>query len=179
MQQTTPDPASLSNLQDIVVPEPVSLWPLAPGWYVLAWLLLIALAFWAWSCLRRWHQNRYRRTALAELDQLEAALQDPSRRASALSELPALVKRVALAAWPRETVASLSGPGLLAFLDQTGRTQAFQLGAGKDLAVLAYDTRTVAALDNEHIAPLFSAVREWIKRHEASLPEHGGMGSRP
>jgi hypothetical protein len=117
--------------------------------------------------------------ALAELDQLEAAVKDPSRRVSALGELPALVKRVALAAWPRERVASLSGSALLAFLDHTGRMQTFQLGAGKDLAVLAYDTQTVAALDHEHIAPLFSAVREWIKQHQAPSPEHAGMGSRP
>lgn len=179
MQPTTSDPASLSNLHDIIVPDPVSLWPLAPGWYVLAWILLIALAFWAWSRLRRWRQNRYRRMALTELDQLEAAVKDPSRRVSALGELPALVKRVALAAWPRERVASLSGPALLAFLDQTGRTQMFQLGAGKSLAVLAYDAQTVAALDNAHIAPLFSAVREWIKQHKIPSPEHGDIGFRP
>jgi hypothetical protein len=179
MQPTTSDPASLSNLHDIIVPDPVALWPPAPGWYVLAWLLLIALSCWAWWRLQRWRQNRYRRMALAELDHLEAAVQDPSRRVSALGELPALVKRVALAAWPRERVASLSGSALLAFLDHTGRMQTFQLGAGKDLAVLAYDTQTVAALDHEHIAPLFSAVREWIKQHQAPSPEPAGMGFRP
>jgi hypothetical protein len=116
--------------------------------------------------------------ALAELDELEAAVQDPSQRVSVLGSLPALVKRVALAAWPRERVAPLSGPALLAFLDQTGRTQTFQLGAGKALAVLAYDAQTVAALDNEHITPLFSAVREWIKQHDIPSPEQGDTGSR-
>jgi hypothetical protein len=177
MQHTTPDPASLDNLRDIIVPDPVALWPLAPGWYGLGWVLLIALVFWAWSRLRQRRLNRYRRVALAELDQLEAAVHDPSRRLLVLGELPVLVKRVALAAWPREMVASLSGPSLLAFLDATGRTQAFQLGPGKELPVLAYDTRTAAALDDAHIAQLFGVVRAWIKRHDAPSLSHGGNGA--
>ena len=170
MQHTTPDPASLDNLRDIIVPDPVSLWPLAPGWYGLGVVLLIVLACWAGWRLRQWHRNRYRRIALAELDQLEAAAHDPSHRLSALSELPTLVKRVALAAWPRETVASLSGPSLLAFLDHTGRMQAFQTGPGNALPELAYNTHAAVALDDEHIAPLFAAVREWVKRHDAPSP---------
>lgn len=178
MQPTTPDPASLANLHDIVVPEPVSLWPLAPGWYGLAWVFLVALVCWAGWRLRQWRLNRYRRVALAELEQLEAAAYDPSRRIAVLGELPTLVKRVALAAWPRETVASLSGPSLLAFLDDTGRTQAFQVGPGKVLPALAYDVRMAAALDDEHIASLFDAVRGWVKRHAAPSPLHGDNESR-
>jgi hypothetical protein len=174
MQPTTSDPASLANLYDIIVPQPVSLWPLAPGWYGLAWVALVVLAVWAGWRLRQWRLNRYRRVALAELDQLEAAARDPSRRLAVLGALPTLVKRVALAVWPRETVASLSGPSLLAFLDATGQTQAFQVGPGKDLPMLAYDTKTAAALDDEHIALLFDAVREWIKRHHTpSSPSIG------
>jgi len=65
MQQPTPDPASLDNLHDIIVPDPVSVWPLAPGWYGLGWVLLIALAFWVWSRMRQRRLNRYRREALA------------------------------------------------------------------------------------------------------------------
>ena len=41
-----PDPSSLDNLFDIVVPPPVSWWPPAPGWYVVGGLA-IALAVWA------------------------------------------------------------------------------------------------------------------------------------
>ena len=29
------DPGSLQNLNDIVMPAPVGLWPPAPGWYVV------------------------------------------------------------------------------------------------------------------------------------------------
>ena len=170
MQQPTPDPASLVNLHDIVVPAPVPFWPLAPGWYGVGWMLLIVLVGFTWWLIRQWRANRYRRAALAELDQLEAAVHDPFRRVAALGELPVLVKRVALVAWPRQAVASLSGPSLLEFLDATGPTQAlkFQNGPGTCLSTLAYNPRTAAALDDERIAPLFGAVRAWVKRHDVS-----------
>ena len=35
------DSGSLQNLNDIVIPDPVAWWPPAPGWYVLAAILLI------------------------------------------------------------------------------------------------------------------------------------------
>ena len=115
MPKTAPDPASLENLHDIVGLDPVPLWPLAPGWYGVGGILVVGLVFFIWSWIHRWRANRYRRVALAELTQLEAAVHDASRRVSALAELPALVKRVALAAWPREVVASLSSQSLLEF----------------------------------------------------------------
>ena len=176
MKPTTPDVASLANLHDIVVSDPVPLWPPAPGWYGVGWILLIALVWVTWSLMRKRHANRYRRVALAELDQLELAVHDPTRRGSALAELPALVKRVALAAWPREVVASLSGQTLLEFLDAAGRTRAFRDGPGTCLSALAYDTRAAAALDDEHIAQLFGAVREWVKQHNAPSAEQTRLG---
>ena len=41
-----PDPASLENLRHIVQPAPVPWWPPAPGWWLLA-LILIGLLVWA------------------------------------------------------------------------------------------------------------------------------------
>ena len=84
------DAASLANLHDIVVPPPVSWWPLAWGWYLLGALLLAALA-WGLVRWRRWRlANRYRDLALAELDDLSDAIGDPASRTGALAALPML-----------------------------------------------------------------------------------------
>jgi hypothetical protein len=92
------------------VPPPVSWWPPAPGWYVVG-ALAVALAVWsAWRGWERWRAAVYRRAALAELRRLERRAADGSQHAAALREVPALVKRTALAAYPLGTVASLSGP---------------------------------------------------------------------
>lgn len=170
MQKTTSDPTSLENLHDIVGLDPVPLWPLAPGWYALGVLLLLVLVCITWFLMRRWQVHRYRREALAELDKLEAAVHDPARRVSALGGLPALVKRVALAAWPRQTVASLSGLDFLEFLDTTGRTQAFTNGPGACLPQLAYDPRIATTLDDARLAQLFGAIRTWVRTQDAPSP---------
>ena len=67
------DPGSLQNLNDIVAPAPVAWWPLAPGWYALAGILLLALFWLGFRRLRSWQQNRYRREALRALAQIAAS----------------------------------------------------------------------------------------------------------
>jgi uncharacterized protein DUF4381 len=163
-----PDSSSLDRLHDIVVPPLAPWWPPAPGWYwvlgivlVLTFALLFRLTLW-------WQHNRYRRDALAELATHERALTDPVRRAEAVSAMAELLKRAALTAFPREQVASLTGPRWFAFLDQTGRTTAFAAGSGATLEQAAYDPRTVAALDNAAAKELASVVRHWLAHHRVN-----------
>ena len=164
-----PDPSSLDNLFDIVVPPPVSWWPPAPGWYLVGGLA-IALAVWAaWRGWQRWRAAAYRRAALAELRQLEARAGDGAQHDAALCEVPALVKRTALAAYPRETVASLAGPEWLRFLDRTGHTDAFTHGRGQVLAELAYDPRVAPGVDGPAMRELFDVVARWIGGHDVAV----------
>lgn len=89
---------SLDRLNDIVLPPEVPWWPLAPGWYVLLTLCLIAACWLAWGWWKTWQANRYRRIALQEL----AVTDDPT----AIAEL---LRRTALVIAPREQIASLTG----------------------------------------------------------------------
>lgn len=89
---------SLDRLHDIVLPPEVSWWPPAPGvWLILAAVLafVLLLAFRAW---RRWRSNAYRRVALRQL-----------ATASSPTSIAELLRRTALASFPREVVASKSG----------------------------------------------------------------------
>ena len=61
---------SLDRLVDITVPEPISWWPLAPGWWVVTAIVLLAIVAALVVMVRRWRRNAYRRAALAELDSL-------------------------------------------------------------------------------------------------------------
>ena len=102
------DQYSLDKLRDIVIPEPPPLWPLAPGMWVLIGLALLTLLLiaWQWRAARR--RNAYRRAGLSLLNS-----------ASSARDVSVLVKRVALAAFPREAVASLYGKEWAAFLNRT------------------------------------------------------------
>jgi hypothetical protein len=95
MTALTPEQqAALEQLRDIRLPDPIGWWPLAPGWWALAGLLLLAIAATlGWSVL--WKRTR-RWLALHELAALRRRL-DADAAASVASDLAALIRRVALA----------------------------------------------------------------------------------
>lgn len=152
------DPALLAqlDLRDIHEPGLPSLWPPAPGWWLLA-LLLLALALWggrlAWGW---WRRRRLRNRVLRELASLPAA-DDCEQLIAGVS---ALLKRVALRRYPREQVAELTGAAWLGFLDQTGGCGQFAKGAGRVLEQGPY------APAPECDAPALRALaRDWLARN--------------
>jgi hypothetical protein len=159
----TNDPADLANLRDIALPPPVPWWPPAPGWWILAAALLAAAAVLALRRLRRWRADAYRRAALRELAALEAAVGStpPRELAAAVS---ALLKRTALAAFPRADCASLSGTAWIDFLDRTGG--GFGAGPVQLLPQLAYG----APADAAALPAIMVAARRWIVAHRARRP---------
>jgi hypothetical protein len=147
----------LAQLGDIAAPPPVSMLPATWGWAVLAALVLALLALGLRVWLRHYRATAYRRAALAELRGHAPALtaNDPV----ALARLATLLRRTALAAFPRPEVATLAGPDWLAFLARTGA----DFGpAGPALAAAPYTTPP--AFDG---AAALAAARRWIRHHHA------------
>jgi hypothetical protein len=138
-----PQDASLSNLHDIVVPAPPPLFPPAPGVWILliiAVAVVLALALW-WRRARA--RNAYRRAGLTLL-----------KNARTAREVNIVVKRVALAAFPRSTVAPLWGDAWVAFLDRTCRRARFSSLEEVDA-------------DAEASSMMRSMAGTWIQRHDA------------
>jgi len=157
--------ATLQKLADITTPAPVSWVPQTWGWAVVAAVVLATALWFAVRLRKRQLANRYRREALAELTLLEARLADSAHRASALAAIPPLLKRVALAAWPRPEVASLSGEAWVAFLRRHAGRTAFPDPAAHLLAD-EYRALLPAETMSEVEARAFStAVRRWIVEH--------------
>ena len=151
--------AALQKLADIALPPPVSWWPQTWGWAALAGLLALLAVWRIVRALRRYRADRYRRAALAELDRLERTLSG----AALMAVLPPLLKRVALAAWPRTDVAALSGAEWVAFLRAHGGSAGFS--ARTLLDDLEYRRATVSAAEASAAA---TAVRGWIEGHVVS-----------
>lgn len=133
------DPYSLSNLRDIVVPETPPFWPPAPGlWVALGVVTLVVfLIVWQWRTLRR--RNAYRKAGLLLLKESRTA-----------HDVSIVMKRVALAAFPREQVASLYGDDWATFLHETCPRSSF-------LELTAAD-----ADSNQKLVDLAST---WIRHH--------------
>lgn len=163
----SPDPASLQNLNDIVLPASVGWWPLATGWYVVFGLLLIAVAWFGYRSLQRWKNNRYRRTALQELQLLADSAQNTDVPDAVVKQVPILLKRTALSAYPRSDVASLTGEDWHRFLDSKLDRPLFNESVGQTLDKAAYSTGDLQNIDPQATADLFKASRLWLQGHRA------------
>lgn len=122
----------LNRLQDIQRPDPPGYWPPAPGWWLLAGIVLtLTIVLIAWVRYRH-AQRQPVRQALRELRDWQAdARTQPDSAAAA--DLSALLKRVALCHYPHNEVAALSGDAWLRFLDRSGATDEFSTGPGRAL----------------------------------------------
>ena len=154
-----PNP-SLQQLHDIHLPAAVGPWPPAPGWWLLALLLASALGAGLWWLWRRWRSNRYRRQALQRLRRYRARFHRDQDQAALLSALSQLLRRTALSAYPRPTVAGLSGDAWRAFLRAQSGLAEFDTPLGDALVHGPY--RPQPTVDAGAVVAL---AERWIKRH--------------
>lgn len=144
----------LANLRDIHLPPAISHWPSALGWWILAVITVMSIVFLVKKTLPHWRQRQIRRYAFGKLAMLEKSKPDDLYR-----QLSRLLRRLALANYPREQVASLTGKQWLQFLDETGNTNEFSQGIGKILVSLPYQNKHEQQFDT-----IFPLLKKWIER---------------
>ena len=162
------NPAATQTLQlhDIHAAPPPPLWPPAPGWWVLASVVLAVLVFAGVRLYRRHRLRRQRKRILAELQRLdrEELQRDTAAFTTAVSTL---LRRVALMRYPRRRVAPLSGEEWLRFLDQTGGGGRFRNGPGRVLGSGPYLPRS----HEIETAELLRLAAEWIEKNLGETDE--------
>lgn len=161
------DPASLENLHDIVVLDAAPWWPPAPGWYLLALLVLLVAAWFLVISLKHWWRNRYRTAALKELNSLRQSIGKSGDQPTTVAALNRILKRVALAAWPRERVSQLAGQAWIDFLNQSGDGVKFSSEQTSTLRDAAFSSRISQGLTADQLHELFRSAEKWIRKHRA------------
>lgn len=161
----------LAQLRDIHLPAAVSAWPPAPGWWLLA-LIVLAVVVFAVIALRGFvRRNRYRRLAQKQLTAITSRLTHKQSGSATdqtveyLQQLNQLLKQTALAANSDQPIAGLHGSQWLQFLDRWGDTTDFSQGAGK---VLLEGPYSVCA-DPVDLPALNQIARRWIKQHKITI----------
>ena len=155
------NPASQTALQlrDIHLPAEPGFWPPAPGWWILA-ALLLALLFWTGRILlRRYRLLRQRQRILAMLTELEL---DSETTPEKIAQISSLLRRLALMRYPRQQVAALTGADWLHFLDKSGGNGRFSHGPGQVLATGPYQPALSTDPDTQALGTL---VRDWVKKN--------------
>ncbi len=155
-QAQAPNP--LDQLRDIHLPEPISWWPPAPGWWLLA-LAGCALLAWLLRFLyRRYKAKHYRRQALVQLQALHAET-DPQAQ---LRGLFVLLKQTANCAYPGRQPSSLAIEPFVDFLRLSCDKSVFSQSTD-ELQSLLYAKQT--SEQNQDLKALFEDAQTWIKGH--------------
>ena len=153
------NPDLLSQLRDIHAAPAAPWWPPAPGWWVIALLLLALLVWLGRRVLARYKVRQRRKQMLGWIDHLNANT-DPQREPHAyLSTLNRIFKLVALRAFPAQQCASLAGQGWADFL-RANMKNSNESEALNVLATGPYDP--APEFDPQVMSDL---TRFWIKQH--------------
>lgn len=165
--QTPPQPmdpmteTALRSLHDIAIPQPVSWVPQTWGWALIAIAVALVAMLLALRWLRHYRANAYRREAVAMLGGIDAGLRNGMPPREAAHQLGELLKRTALAAWPRKKVASLSGRAWVDFLSGDDK-ETDDSALRRLFDDLEYQDRLPTVQFLNEVIP---AARRWIERH--------------
>jgi cbb3-type cytochrome oxidase subunit 3 len=111
-----PAPTNL-QLRDIHLPESISWWPPAPGWWLVLGMV-ISICVIAYLAYRYHQHRRLHRAARLELQKIQQAFIETSDSQLLVRSLSIWLRRVCLSFYPRADVAGLTGTAWLEFLDQ-------------------------------------------------------------
>ena len=170
---TSQNATNTLQLRDIHLPASPDIWPPAPGWWLVATLLLFVIGWGLYKYLVYRYRQREIQAMIKKLQPIEQRLlKKPDNET--LAELNILLRRLALMHYPREQIASLNGKNWLEFLDQSGHTNRFSQDIGQVLADAPYRSNTVNALTIKEAKELLELVKKWVAKTVTKVPNYSG-----
>lgn len=164
-------PGNGLQLRDIHLPDPVSWWPPAIGWWLTPLILiLLTLAIIALRrLLRQRRQSAHKKIARAELQRIKQQYASSTDALLSLRALSVLLRRVALSYLPREHSAGLTGKAWIAQLNQLAQRSVFSEQHLELLTRGVYQPQLEVDLN-----PLLKQCEHWLQQ----LPSHTPAGPR-
>jgi len=107
----------LADLRDIHLPETISNWPPAYGWWVLVALSITLLGLTCFYIIKSYQKSAYRRTALKLFENINTDYHQHKNEKRWLNDITKLLKRTCIIAYPKTSFSDLSGNEWLYFLD--------------------------------------------------------------
>jgi Domain of unknown function (DUF4381) len=143
----------LAQLADIHLPEPVSYWPPAIGWWILGAIALVLLIILFRQFARMRRQQKICQYAVAELQRCYDSYShaDPAAieqsKLDYVNQFNTVVRRVALVHFPQANVASLDGASWVDFIRQKGESSLMTEEIAKALQYGRFQTKCEVDVD--------------------------------
>ena len=152
-------------LRDIHLPGAIGWWPPAPGWWLLAALVLAGIAVYG----VHYHRGRHKRAALRALTRVRAALEQGAEPVACLQYVSTTLRRFAMTSLGAQSTADV--PGLigerwLEYLD--GRWQRTEFTAGMGRQLLAAPYARPSSIDRTAALELARLCTEWLAEQPAT-----------
>ena len=152
-------------LRDIHLPDPISWWPLAPGWWIIAGIIVfIVIAFFI---IRKIYRSKaLHRETNFEMERIKNRFIFNSNQYELIQSLSVLLRRSCISYYPRHETASLTGDHWLKYLDSTSPTFAsntsrFFNGVGEIIANAPY--MNPSAEIKTDVVELISLCETWLQ----------------
>lgn len=155
-------PSLMEQLHDIEGIDPISMWPLAIGWWVSIACGVIVLGGVIWLLWRRiGYLRSWKRDTFRKLDRLEQNL-GPSTSGETVVFLSEYLRRIAMRRFPRKECAGLVGDAWLKWLKVHDPKQFDWTTKGKLLTEVPY-APVHKDLPLSQIKEIIQAVRYWVR----------------
>lgn len=160
-----PDIASIP-LRDIHLPESISWWPLAPGWWItLGLLALAAVTVYLLKIFR--DKQQLGKQSMQEFTTLVSQYQQDRDARQLLTSLSQLLRRVCITQFDDENIASLTGEAWLDFLDDAlsnhkhQSSLSFRGELGNYLVTAQY--KKSISIDEQRLDHLLILSKAWLR----------------
>lgn len=153
-------PNPLAQLKDVHLPDSIGWWPLAPGWYLLMFVILTLVLIAALWIHKKRLYAKPKNQAIALLNTYKMEYEKEQNSQLTSSRISELLRRVALVYFPRAEVASLHGTDWLNFLNQTAKDVDFNAVQSMLLDSPFKTSETI------NLNPLIHNAEQWIKQRK-------------
>lgn len=150
------------QLKGIDLPDAVSWWPLAIGWWFVIALSLITISIVSYKLLKKIKQNKYRKTANFELQDAFKSWQQSDDALTYLQSSNAILKRVIREIEQNSNVTSLSKSGN----DWSALLQQYAKQPLSDETLSALSSECYQAKPNVDVAQVHGQIKAWLSSHQ-------------
>lgn len=158
-------PQQQLNLKDIHLPDSISWWPPATGYWLL--LALVTLSIITYFLIKHYIKTRkVKKLALKEFIHLKKQYTKTSNKKQLVVSLSKLLRRAAISTYPRTDCAALTGKDWLSWLDKQLKKSkiTFSDGPGYLLTDFVYSNSD----HTDDITNLIDLSHQWLKQLPAS-----------
>lgn len=147
-------------LKDIHLPEAITWWPLAIGWWILI-VIVVAAMIGSYLLYKRITRKTAIKQAKAVLLQIRQNTSNDVLQS--IKELSACLRRVAISVDSRENAAGLVGEAWLSYLDESMDGAPFKTGIGRLLVDAPYQQLVTKNVDCN---ALITLCETWVARQK-------------